>query len=82
MFERLTRNMTLSQRHDWWENQAKADYRKYGGKGLDDLGPDIRFPKGKRNCHGLRRKLFHGDWWEEPAGEYYHQAHATRTYRD
>lgn len=78
-FELTTAKMTAAQRAAWWRNQSRRDYERFSGKGVDDLGPEIRFPRGKQRCHGLRRiQVKHGDWEEACADRWYHQAHASR----
>ncbi len=67
-------HMTEMQRHEWWENEAKADYRRYAGAECNDLGPEIPVAKGKVRCHGLRKTMSaHGRWEDEVADHWYRQ---------
>ena len=85
MFKCITRSMTPAERHEWMKEQGRisAARRDAGFIDATDMGPDIKSPKGKMRCHGIRRKMYpKGRWWEEPADEYYHQAHASRRFND
>lgn len=79
MFELATKGMNPRQAQEWFRREGRRQYDEYGGRGKDDLGPEMRLPVGKMRCHGIKRlQAAHGDWEDECVAYWYHQAHAFR----
>jgi len=74
-FELTTKSMTMRERDAWFRREGQRQYDKFSGKPVDDLGPEIRLPKGKLRCHGIRkRQVAHGNWEDDCADAWYRQS--------